>query len=354
MATPRHPSRRAGDVDAAHREQSHAGSYPTPIDVRRVAARSVRISVVVPTLRRVVDLRRCLAALAAQTRPADQIVVVVHESDAATREALEGWAAENLPVVSAGVRAPGLPAALNAGLAAADGDVLCFTDDDAEPWPDWVARIEAHYGDPAVGAVGGRDLLVNAGPGRDQRCSVVGRVFWYGRYVGNHHLALRPAQPVEVDTLKGVNMSYRAAALDGFRFDERLCVLAGSCTELDAAFHLKRGRWRLLYDPAVGVNHHLSARAWGVARSHPDVCYDFAHNYTYVLLKHVSWPRRVAALVYFALVGQRRAWGLLTVVADPLLTGTLSWRGQLWPTARGRLAGVRSYLESRRARRPRP
>ena len=48
----------------------------------------MRISVVVPTLNRVEDLRRCLAALARQTRPADRIVVVVHDSDAATQEAL--------------------------------------------------------------------------------------------------------------------------------------------------------------------------------------------------------------------------------------------------------------------------
>ena len=52
---------------------------------------SVRISVVVPTLNRVEDLRRCLAALARQTRPADRIVVVVHDGDAATQEALAAW-----------------------------------------------------------------------------------------------------------------------------------------------------------------------------------------------------------------------------------------------------------------------
>ena len=158
--------------------------------------------------------------------------------------------------------------------------------------------------------------------------------------------------PVEVDTLTGVNMSYRASALRGFRFDERLCAISGSCTELDAGFFLKRGGWRLIYDPAIGVNHHLSPRAWGVARSHPDVCYDFSHNYTYVILKHSSWPRKLCSLVYFVLVGQRRAWGLLAILIDPVLTGQLRWWKQLGPTVRGRIAGVRSYLASRRARRP--
>ena len=312
----------------------------------------LRISVVVPTLNRVEDLRRCLAALDRQTRQADRIVVVVHDGDAATQEALAAWRHRRPEVSATTVRARGLPAALNAGLDAAAGDVICFTDDDAEPWPDWLARIEAHYGDPSVGAVGGRDLLVGEDTERPARCSRVGRVFWYGRYVGNHHLELHPPGPVDVDTLKGVNMSYRASALRGFRFDERLCAVSGSCTELDAGFFLKRAEWRLVYDPAIGVNHHLSARTWGVARSHPDVCYDFSHNYTYMILKHMSWPRKLCSLVYFVLVGQRQAWGLLTILIDPVLTGELRWRGQLGPTLRGRIAGVRSYLASRRAHRP--
>jgi len=311
----------------------------------------VKISVVVPTLNRVEDLRRCLAGLACQSRPADQIVVVVHESDVATQEALAAWRDRVPEVTVRTAHARGLPAALNAGLDAAAGDLICFTDDDAEPWPDWLARIEAQYRDSSVGAVGGRDLMVGDSAGTPARCSRVGRIFWYGRYVGNHHLDLHPPDAVEVDTLKGVNMSYRATALRGFRFDERLCVVSGSCTEIDAGFFLKRGGWRLIYDPAIRVNHHMSGRAWGVERSHPDVSYDFSHNYTYVILKHASWPRKVCSLVYFLLVGQRRAWGLLAILIDPFLTGELRWWGQLGATLRGRIAGVRSYLASRRASR---
>ena len=314
----------------------------------------MKISVLVPTLNRVDDLRRCLAALAGQTRPADQIVVVVHEGDSATRGALTAWPAGGPAVEVTTVRDRGLPAALNVGLGAVAGDLICFTDDDAEPWPDWLARIEAHYGDPSAGAVGGRDLLVGEGAGAGARCSRVGRVFWYGRYVGNHHLELHPPEPVEVDTLKGVNMSYRARALAGFRFDDRLCVVSASCVEIDVAFFLKRAGWRMIYDPAIRVNHHQSPRRWGAVRSHPDACYDFAHNYTYVILKHVSWPRKLCSLVYFALVGQRRAWGLLAILIDPLLSGKLRWWGELGPTLRGRIAGVRTYLASRRAPRPAP
>lgn len=275
---------------------------------------------VVPTLNRVADLRRCLAALARQTRAADQVVVVVHDSDTATRQTLTNWR-EAGQWVLATVRSRGLPAALNAGLEAADGDVICFTDDDAEPWPDWLERIEVHYHDPSVGAVGGRDVLVNEPVAHHGRCAVVGKVFWYGRYVGNHHLQLQSSRPANVDTLKGVNMSYRATALGGFRFDERLCVVGGSCTELDAGFFLRRGGWRLVYDPEIGVNHHHSERTWGVPRSDPEICYDFAHNYTYVVLKYVSWPRKLVALV------KRHSSGTQDLQGGPATAGGGLFRG---------------------------
>ncbi len=66
---------------------------------------------VVPTLNRVEDLRRCLAALARQTRPADRIVVIVHDSDAATQAALAAWRDRGSEVSATTVRARGLPAA---------------------------------------------------------------------------------------------------------------------------------------------------------------------------------------------------------------------------------------------------
>ena len=61
-------------------------------------------------------------------------------------------------------------------------------------------------------------------------------------------------------------MSYRASALRGFRFDERLCTVSGSCTELDAGFFLKRGGWddAFLRPGHWGEPLHQSARTWGV------------------------------------------------------------------------------------------
>ena len=117
---------------------------------------NLRVSVVVPTFRRPEDLRRCLRGLAAQLRPADEVVVVRRGDDGATALVL-GENSDQVREVL--VEEPGLVAAMRAGMSAATGDVLALTDDDAVPRPDWVARIAAHFTDPDLGVLGGRDAL---------------------------------------------------------------------------------------------------------------------------------------------------------------------------------------------------
>jgi glycosyltransferase involved in cell wall biosynthesis len=43
----------------------------------------------------------------------------------------------------------------NLGMAASHGDLLCFTDADCVPQPDWLSRHVAHYQNPTIDVVGG-------------------------------------------------------------------------------------------------------------------------------------------------------------------------------------------------------
>lgn len=115
----------------------------------------LRLSVLICTRNRAALLDRTLDAIAAQTRSADEIVVLDNGSTDTTAEVLDRWSAR-LPLRRAYLAAPSIPAARNAAARAATGDVLCYTDDDALPAPGWLAALEAAFQrDPRIGIVGG-------------------------------------------------------------------------------------------------------------------------------------------------------------------------------------------------------
>ena len=112
------------------------------------------ISVIIPARDDAEFLRACLAALALQTRQADEIVVVDNASSDETAQVAR----------QAGARVVfeplwGTPAAAAAGFDAAGGDVLARLDADSLPPPDWLERVEAH--------LDGTDIpTLVTGPGR--------------------------------------------------------------------------------------------------------------------------------------------------------------------------------------------
>lgn len=111
----------------------------------------MRVSVVIPVLDDAAELAGCLAALAAQTRPPDEVVVV----DNGCRDASASIAREaGARVVDEPRR--GIPAAASTGYDAATGKLIARIDADSRPGPDWLARIvEAFEADPALDALSG-------------------------------------------------------------------------------------------------------------------------------------------------------------------------------------------------------
>lgn len=275
------------------------------------------ITVLIPTYRRSKDLTRCLEALRQQTRKADEVLVVVRDIDDETWALLEALPPAPLSLCPVVVRVPGQVAALNAGLSAAQGHIIAITDDDTAPHADWLERIEAHFSsDDQVGGVGGRDWIYVNGDLHDASMhpgasEIVGRLQWFGRMIGNNHIG--KGEPREVDTLKGANMSYRRAAITGLRFDERLRG-SGAESHSDWGFSLtvKRRGWKLIYDPAVAVDHYLAQRFGNAQRQNLsyNACRNTAHNETVVLLDHLPTVRRAAYLIWAVMVGTRSERGL--------------------------------------------
>jgi cellulose synthase/poly-beta-1,6-N-acetylglucosamine synthase-like glycosyltransferase len=308
----------------------------------------LKISALVPTYRRCQDLERCIKALNQQSCLADEILVVVRDTDNETHSFLRSLRAESLLLKVIDVFVPGQVAALNAGLAAAQGDIVAITDDDAAPLPSWLEQIKGHFlADANVGGVGGRDWVYLGDQLLDGQQEMVGQLKWFGRVTGNHHIGIGQAR--EVDILKGANMSYRRAAIAGLRFDDRLKG-QGAQVHNDLAFSLavKRCGWKLIYDPAVAVNHYPAQRFDDDQRDNfnASALINQAHNESLAILDYLPLWHRLIFLIWSNLIGTRTNPGLFQVLRLFPHEGIFAMR-KGWSCLLGRWQGIQTWANTR-------
>ena len=303
------------------------------------------ITVIVPTYRRPKDLERCLEALKQQTRPADEVLVTIRDTDTATWLFLEAFERAPLPLRAVTVKVPGVVAAMNAGLDFAQGEIVAFTDDDAAPYPDWLERLEAYYADTQVGGVGGKDFIEGNQLQQVEK-RVVGKVQWFGRVIGNHHFGVGEAREVEV--LKGVNMSFRRSAIAPLRFDERMLGTGAQVHfECSCCFTLKRAGWKLIYDPKIAVDHYPGQRFDEDQRHQFDriATVNQVHNETLGMLEYLPPLRRAIYLVWGVIIGTRWQRGFLQSLRFLPSEGSLSGK-KLLASLQGRWKGWQTWRQS--------
>ena len=307
-----------------------------------------RVSVIVPSFRRPDSLGRCLAALAAQTRAPDEIVIGARADDADTLAAAEAARLAGQAVRVATTPARGVVAAMQAALDASVGDIIALTDDDARPRPEWIAGLLAHFAHAGdVGGVGGRDWQ----PYERGDASRVGLVQWCGRVIGNHHLGAGPAR--DVDVLKGVNCAFRGPLLRAVGFDARLHGGGAQLYwELALCLPLRRAGWRLVYDPAVAVDHDVAPRHdadnlhRGIFAEAP--LRDAVHNETVALLDGRGSAGGALYLAWALLIGTGEAPGVAQV-ARRMLQGDRDVLRRWRATLAGRFAGRATARRTPRA-----
>ncbi|MDQ3991807.1 MAG: glycosyltransferase, partial [Actinomycetota bacterium] len=289
-----------------------ASGPPSPTLIEEPA-----VSVVVPSYGRAGLLPRCLDGVEAQDPRADEVIVVFRREDRPTVAFLEPWTAQDPArrrMVE--VHTPGIIPALAAGTEAARCPVVAQLDDDAVPRPGWIAELRRGFLDPSVGAVGGPFVDHVDGVPVTGRATVVGKVTWYGRVIGNHDR--QTDHYGDVDILPGANVAYRRPLA---RHEPRLLHSSGGlalANELDACLTVKRLGYRVLFSPWAVVDHYTTSYRdpeLGSRVSGTDV-FTSAANYSFALLRFLPPWRRVAFRIYGYLVGSAMQPGPVRAVLE--------------------------------------
>ena len=308
----------------------------------------MKITAIIPTYRRPKYLEKCLNGFKKQLRLANQILVIVRETDNLTWEFLEKFDAEFLPIKILTIKVTGVVAAMNLGLDFARSDIVSFIDDDAVPHYDWLAKIEAHFlADPQLVGLGGRDCIyLGKEKLAERQKPVVGKLQWFGRMIANHHLGV--GKPREVDFLKGVNMSFRREAIAPMHFDERMKGTGAQAHfEVSFCLSLKRAGCKLLYDPNLIVDHYLAQRFDEDIRDrfNSAAFFNEVHNETLAIIEHFSPPKQILFMTWAMLVGTRKAFGLVQLIRFLPREGKLALDKWL-VSIRGRREGWLSWQKS--------
>lgn len=213
----------------------------------------VDISLIVCTRNRATQLGRCLESLAALSYHGPwELVLVDNGSADHTAQVIDAFSrTAPMPVKHVLQPVPGLANARNAGLAAAAGEIVGFTDDDCYPQPDLLQRTVAVFADPAVGYAGGRIRLYDSA---DYPITVLERSF---------PMRFPPRTFVRTGHIMGANMAFRRRTLDEIGgFDPLFGSGALFAVEdTDAAARASLRGWAGCYAPEMVVFHHHGRKA---------------------------------------------------------------------------------------------
>jgi glycosyltransferase involved in cell wall biosynthesis len=228
------------------------------------------ISVIVPTYNRLPLLQQALACLLQQTYPADRYeIVVVDDGSTDGTSAYLNDAADGAPLRIIRQANGGPAAARNAGVRAARGEWLAFTDDDCQVTTGWLAALaRALAPDRAVGG----PILPAASAHRLHRF-----------YLASHHI--HPQQSAgSVNVLFSCNMAlHRRALLAAGGFDPAFTYPGGE--DLDLSYRLQELGVRLTCAPGASLYHHYPT-TWRAFTRH---FWNHGQGMAFVFGK---WPRR--------------------------------------------------------------
>ena len=238
-----------------------------------------KVSVVVCTYNNEGTLHDCFDGLRALEYPEYEVIVVNDGSTDRTDEITREY---GFRLISTENR--GLANARNAGLNAATGEIVAYTDADARPDPHWLAHLATAFQKGSHVGIGGPNIPP---PGCTEVADCV---------------ASAPGGPIHVllsddiaEHIPGCNMAFRKWSLEAIGGFDPQFRIAGD--DVDICWRLQEQGWTVGFSPGAVVWHHRRDRVRGYFKQ------QYEYGKAEALLER-KWPERYNRAGHLAWAGR--------------------------------------------------
>ena len=289
----------------------------------------MRLSVLIPTLRRPEQLGETLESVLAADPPPHEIVVIDGDSERSAEPVLDAVRAEDGPQLVYIAGEPSVTKQRNLGIDRASGDIVIFLDDDVAVGADLFAVLERAFADETVvgatgpvveppahrfgGAQSGFRRILFAGVPEGSFTD-----FGYPRYVVDKTVER------DVEFMPGCLMSVRRNVAATIRFDE---TMTGYALAEDEDFSYRASRaGRIRFLPEAPIEHKKTGFSSANAR---ELGEKVVVNRAYLFRKNFNprlWTRLQFAFLIGMLLAHRvvnREWASARGILDGIGT---TWR----------------------------
>ncbi len=280
---------------------------------------SILLSVIVPARDAAATIADCLQALMHQqcyTLGHDYEIILVDDGSIDTTAKI----AEEIGVRVVHQANAGPAAARNTGVEHALGELVCFTDADCIPTPDWLSQMTAPFANPEVVGVKGAYLC--------QEKQLVPRFVQQEFEYKYQALSKLP----KIDFIDTYSAAYRKSVfIENGGFDPRFPV--PSVEDQEFSFRLARKGYQLAFQPTAKVYHRHDLTLWQYIRRKWGIGYWKAFMLRWLPEKTLSDSYTPAS---------QRAQIFLTAILLITLAGSIFYPPFLWLA----LATILAYLVS--------
>lgn len=213
-------------------------------------------SVVIITRNRPHMIANCIRSIMAQSYRQFEIVVVDSSKDTKTKEIVAVFPGVKYIYFKNGKNQ--MPASRNLGIKASKGGIIVFVDDDTLAGENWLEACMNAYKNSGIGAVGGRIIEPDTRQLDHSRAAEIGKILQTGQFIANFDCD--PGKPIEVDTLRGCNMSFRKEVFSKIGvFDPN--YTANNCREeADVITRVKQAGFKVIFEPRMFLEHLVEKR----------------------------------------------------------------------------------------------